>query len=475
MNNKLIKAIKSTAWQRQLDVIRDIMVEHSRRVAIFVPRRGAKTTAVVLLFIMCALAYKNIRLIFIGLTGETAENAFLPHALKAFAQAGLEEDIDYSYNLTERTFTFFSTNSTIHLKGFDMSYKEMDKILGGNAFGVAIDEAQSHTQDLEQAILKKIQPAVSDYIPVGGGFIILLGTAGDLKNFWYKMVTTPNHLGWSFHQWDAKENPFMAEAKEIEEQDFLAQYGPGYKEEDWYQQQYLNQWVFNSDSFCYHYDTTLNTVTELPIITSASWQHFCGMDLGFEDDNAWVIYAQNKYSPHLYIVETHRQNHMNVFQIMDMTLAFHKKYKLQSISVDTGGGGKTIAETMKLPKYLLPIEAAIKTGDKKSRIATMNGYLQTGRIKVLPNNQDLIDEWQTLKWDPKRVILGEWKEDERFKNHLGDAALYGFTKTYPYLSKEEPKPQFPHSDFFYKVQKQDRQRDHALRKTTNYHTLIKRG
>jgi hypothetical protein len=420
-NISLVRALKQQAanFPQQLQVIKD----KSKRIAIFVPRRGAKTSSVVLLYLMYALMYSNIRLVFIGLTGESAENAFLPHAEQFLAACHIYENQHYHYNRTERLFTFLATNSVISLKGFDMSYKEMDKILGGKCFSVAIDECQSHTQDLETAIKRKVGPALSDYLPIGGGSLFLLGTAGDYmgENFWYQVVVSPNHLGWSFHTWEGKDNPHMTLAKEMEDEDFLKMYGPEYKELDWYKQQYLNQWISSGKRMVYQYSTrnvlgSPECVTSLPPANyferAAGACYGLGMDWGFSPDPmAFIVVCYNtRYDNKMYIISEHKQNEMYPVDIYNYIKLLDGKYHFSFMVADAGAQAKAQVSDLNT-NYGLHIETADKAG-KLAHINTFNGDLRSGSILVSQDCKQLVNEWSNLIWDPISLNTRNTREEK---------------------------------------------------------------
>lgn len=475
-NVAIVRALKAQAqdFPQQLAVIKD----KSKRIALFVPRRGAKTSSVVLLYLMYALMYKNIRLVFIGLTGETAENAFLPHAESFMQAANLYENQHYTFNRTERLLTFTSTNSTISLKGYDTSYKEMDKILGGKCFSVAIDEMQSHTQDVEKAIQYKIGPAVSDYLPIGGGSIICLGTAGDYmgENFWYRMATDSNHLGWSFHTWDGKDNPHMLEAKELEDADFLSQYGESFTELDWYQQQYLNKWIttgkravyqFSDANFLGHPECRDKEGQLIP----RPPQHFfdrssgaiygLGMDWGFSPDPmAFIIVCYNlTYSNKLYVVYEHKQNEMYIPDIHQHIKMLDNRYHFQFMVADAGAQAKAQVSDLNV-NYGWNIETADKLG-KLAHINTLNGDLRAGNILIAPECPMLKNEMANLIWDPIKLNTQNKREEKAgIPNDLCDAFLYAHFYCRANWYKPKPiRPQLTMHEVNYELAKELIQRN----------------
>lgn len=449
MDRQTLLNIKAKAFDKQMSFIND----KSLRKVMFVPRRGAKTTAIAILFLLFAFIHKNIRLIFIGLTSENAENAFLPALLPILQEFGIIEGKDYKYNQQDHIFTFLQTNSTISLKGYDVSYKEMDKILGGKCFAVAIDECQSQTQDLEKAILYKIQPALSDYIPQGGGILILAGTAGDMtgSNFWYRICegyktekdadnnpATP-HLGWSFHTWEGQGNPHMKVAKILEDAEFEKRYGPKFRELDWYQQQYLNKWIVSESRHVYHFNNfnivgytptlpdgtpDLQKTTSIPPDFFKNAIYGLGMDWGYAPDPmAFVVGAYNFfYSNKMVVVKTFKKTEMLPHHINDKIDELDKIYHFQFMVADAGGQGKAHVANINIT-YHKHIMVADKFG-KAEHQEMLNSDLQMGFILIPPDCIELIDELQNLLLDPIKLNQGKRVEKSSQSNNLADALLY---------------------------------------------------
>jgi hypothetical protein len=451
MNRATLLKIKAKAFDKQLEFLTD----QSKRKVLFVPRRGAKTTAIAILFLLYAYMHDDIRLVFIGLTGENAENAFLPAILPILKEFDVREGIDYQYNLSERIFTFHQTNSTISLKGYDVSYKEMDKILGGKAFAVAIDECQSQTQDIEKAILFKIQPCVSDYLPMGGGIIILSGTAGDFtgSNFWYRICSEPNHLGWKMHTWEGKQNPYMLQAKKMEDQDFLERYGKNFEQLDWYRQQYNNEWITDGNRRVYHYGN-LNLLGHPDCQTLPPVELFLhdatyilGMDFGYyPDPMAFVIGCYNlRYSDKLFIIDCFQATEMLVGAVDRKIRELDRKYHFSVMVADAGAQAKAQVADLN-QTYGHAIIAADKMG-KYAHQNMINSDLLTGQIVIAPTCNQLIDELSNLIWDPAKLHHGIRKEKDSLPNNLADALLYlhHYSRHQWYKA---PKPKVAPADHF---------------------------
>lgn len=451
VDGKILIELRNQAFDKQLLVIAD----KSKRIALHVGRRAGKTSTIDILYLMYALRYMNIRLVFIGISGESAENAFLPHAERFLKHIGYAESIHYTYNRTERLFTFKETGSTISLKGWDVSYKEMAKILGGNCFSVAIDEMQNQTQDTEQAIKQYIGPAVSDYLPIGGGSIFTLGTSGDYmgENFWYQICSSSNHLGWSYHTWLDKENPHMLKAKLIEDEEFLKQYGPGFEDLDWYKQQYRNAWITTGIRRVYQVDernyTTKANIPAHFFDRGAGCIYGLGMDWGFSPDPmAFLVVCYNtRFSDKLYIIEEYKQTEMYISDINKKILELNDKYKFDFIVSDAGAQTKHMVADINKDygnKYGYCIIPADKAG-KQSHQNVLNSDFIAGRILIDKETcRQLINELENLVWDPIKLNTQNKREEKQgLANHLCDCALYAHFHSRHLWYSEPIKKQLP--------------------------------
>lgn len=440
------KAIFASAFDQQKKFIKD----KSRRKALFVPRRGAKTYAIAIYMVLACLSNESVKILYLGLTRDSAENAVWRDCLlKIFKEFDFVEGRDYEYNRSTKTIEFLETHSTIRITGADSSFKEPTKYLGGKYYMAVIDECQNYTNDLEEIILKVLGPAVSDYIPTGGGQIVLAGTAGPYmgKHYWFQ-INTDKSLGWNIHTWEGKDNPHMRLAKEIEEADFTKQYGPAYVETEWYRQQYLCQWITDTIARVYHYSSTNCKLIDQKLIDAIldghlpGWEYILGIDLGHNDAFAMCLLASHPTDPNLYVVKSEKFSQTNdLEQAGQMIVNYSKRYNVIYYPIDSAGSGKMIVEDWRR-RYALPFEYPKSKSDKHDFIRQMNSDFTCSKIKVIEElNKDLLEEWNTVLLDKHALDEGYRKEADKYHNDLCDAALYGFSQARHYWAKT-PKPKF---------------------------------
>lgn len=438
--------ILSACFDKQIDFIND----SARRKALFVARRSGKTWTVAVTLIKECLENPSTKCLYFGLTAESAWNTIYLHMIEVLCH---QFNIPVNTNMTQRTITF-DNKSYIKITGDDANDKQIDKALGGKYKIVCFDECQSINHDLEKWINEKLAPAMVDL----DGTIIMAGTAGDLmgERYWYKVTNTEGarEPGWKVYSWTPFDNPHMSDKvnkhlQELKSLDKNIEDTPGYK------QQWLCQWVVETESRIYKYTSTkdqqpwnsLDSNLMIHSLTTydSKWKYIFAMDFGFEDDTALVVGAFSKHDFNCYIVDSFKKPKMLTQEIAEQIIQWKDKYRPIFIVGDCQN--KTLIETLKI-QYRIPIVPAQKLG-KEAHIAAMNSDFITGKIKVIEaNNRALIEEWNELTWSETHRVLGIYKENQSKDNHLADAALYlhHFSKHYratpePVITEQEVRMQ----------------------------------
>lgn len=464
IRRKSIPKLLDVCFDKQVAFIKD----PSKRKALFVARRSGKSFTLAAYMILCALQNPRVKVLYIGLTKTSAENAMWTHTIEEICR---EFNIEHIYNRNTKTVSF-KNGSTIRLTGADASPAEMARLLGGKYFLVAVDECQSYSQDLRELINTNLGPAVADYATINnGGVICMAGTPGNKlgDHYWYQVTKEgEREPGWSVHHWDCLDNPHMKENILAQWEDFRVRHGDNYKDTTWFKQQWMCQWVIDDIAKVYKFteanlllesltpeqrrqnDLVLEARVKSDIATIQSlrdvdskWKYVLGVDLGWTDPNGFVVGAYSNNDRVFYIVESHKIQGITVDEIAGIVSSLHDKYKFRSMVVDTGGGGKLVAETMR-QRYQLPFKAADKAGEKAARIAAMNSDFVTKHIKIVPgSNEGLIKEWNELVVDHIKQQQGIFKEADKYHNHLADAALYCFNEARHFNAKEDEPTKEP--------------------------------
>jgi hypothetical protein len=367
---------------------------------LFCTRRAAKSYTLGLCAVTEALRFPNSNILLIGLTRASAKGIFWKDILKA---------INKKFNLRGR--------------------------LGRKYRWVGIDEGSLYTINLRHFIYDILKPAMADE----RGTIALAGTSSNFTQGLFFDITKGSEQGWSVHTWSAHDNPFIAKqwAEELEE---IRTLRPLYMETPQYRQWFLNEWVIELDKLVYKFSHDRNIFKELPYSESKGWTFNLGVDVGWEDDNAFVLSGYHVHDPALYVIRVFKKNHM-YFDHTDPTLSVRHKikefladprYPISQVIID--GANKQGVETMNT-RGDIPFYYADKQS-KVDHIEMCNGDLIQGKIKIHTSCTPLIDEMMALVWKTAgdKIILPK-KEHPSLPNHACDAFLYGWYNGWHFLSK----------------------------------------
>lgn len=410
-------SILDSCFEEQKKFIQD----PSKRKAALCSRRAAKSFSAAIMLMDACINNPNVANCYIGLTKETAKNVLLPHIKKLRSKFKIKCRIYKS-----PTSVVFDNGASILFFGIDDSESEREKLLG-QAFKVAvIDECASITIDLKATIQEYISPTLLDH----EGQLVLIGTPGNLRNYFCD-VTTGLVPGWSNHYWTADRNPYVAK-QYLEEIKELKEMYPNIEEDSGYQQHYLGKWTIDQEKKLYKY-TNHNLIQELP---PGNYNYILSLDLGWNDDNAFVIGAYKEYDNTLYIVHVHKQPKMIVDAINQKITELEKLYPFNRIVIDSANKQFVQELTYRTGRVFSP---AAKT-EKLNYIHLMNSDFVCNKIKIVePNCKKLIEEYNVL------TILDDTTSNYQVAignqmDHASDSALYCWRESYNYTNKpEEPK------------------------------------
>lgn len=394
----------------------------SRLKAALCTRRAGKSYGAGLYLVQESLAHPGCTCLFIGLTRESAKRIFVRNILQDIAK---KHGISGTWNGSDLSFTF-SNGSVVYLVGADASAEQREKLLGQKYRLVVIDECASFRQDLEDLVYATLLPAVAD----DDGSICLIGTPGNTKGFFFK-VTTGEKKGWSLHSWSWKDNPYTKD--QIERVVLtLTTNDPLIVETPRFRQSYNGEWTVDDSKLVYSYSEDRNRALSLPSLRPGDeWTYVLGIDLGWTAESAWVVVAYSRHDPVLYVVDTFKRQQLITDKIAQKTQEFLDFYQpMLAVVVDAGGLGRNIAEDMNA-RHSIAYEAAKKHG-KYERQQMLNSDLITGKIKLLPQCEDLAEEWAELVWDERELDKGKHVEHSSCPDHLSDAFLYAWGRARNY-------------------------------------------
>jgi hypothetical protein len=354
--------------------------------------------------------------VYISLTRDSAKRIMLKDVMKVINR---KYDIGAVFNHTELSITL-PNGSIIYLLGMDSDKREMDKVLGQKFKLAIIDEAGSFRQDLREIVYSKLKPACADL----RGQIYLIGTPQNFtKGLFYDVVWAQTELGWEVHKWSAFDNPYMVEVwqREIDE---MTAANPRVVETPWFKQNYLGQYVVDTEALCYRYRPDVNLVK-----ASSFGKHdnyVLGIDLGYEDATAFSLLGYNNDGGKLHVVHTSKEKHLTLTQVASRINWYQDRYAPYKMIIDNAA--KQAVEEIK-QRFSLPLQAADKAG-KADFIEIMNNDFVAGNILVSDACSDLTVEYENLIWDENST---KKQEHPNCDNHLADATLYAYRYCYQYI------------------------------------------
>lgn len=417
------------------------LVDPCYLVAYLCTRRAGKSFAIGLKLFMTALAFPGCSCLYLGLTKDSAIGIMNKDILEIInARFG----IGAKWIKSDRLWRL-PNGSLIYIRGADANAYEIAKVVGQKYRLAVLDEASKYRYNLHDMVYGSLLPAMGDDL----GTIIMSGTPSNVTTGLFYDVTCDapwghsQSKGWSIHRWRWQDNVHKRDNIQVLHDQHIAE-NPMRVRTPLYKQEWLGEWVIDLSALVYKYDENINTAARLPR-PSSEYSFILSLDLGFTDPTALLVQAYHPNDPELYLV--HASKHPNI--IIDTAAKLVK-----SLWRSPGRGltgpypfAKMIADAAALQsveemrqRHGLPLEAAQKTG-KRGVIEVFNSDLQTGRVKVLPEAMDIVDEWQSLIWDEKKLqaMPKRWEEDPRFDNHLADCGLYGWRAARNYDSQPEPK------------------------------------
>jgi phage terminase large subunit len=337
-------------------------------------------------------------------------------------------------NLTELRITL-SNGSDIVLAG--ANDEATAEVFRGQKFPlVVLDECASFRSHFKEMVEEVIEPALIDL----NGTLAMIGTPSAACRGLFFEATTQAESPYSLHRWTILDNPFIPHASE-----WLAE---RMKERGWtqdtpaYRREWLGEWVASTDSQVYAFSRDRNIASQIP----TKMNYILGIDLGYDDETAFVVVGYRADDSRLYVVETYAKSEMIITDIVRKVDELQSRYgSFVRIVADTGGLGKQIAAEIR-KRYGVPVFPAEKT-QKADFIQLLNDDLRLGKILVNPIEINFIEEITALQWDEEKE--GRFIEDPRFANHRCDAFLYAWRESCHYLQKTpDPKPEANSPEWF---------------------------
>jgi len=432
------RQIYSSLFEEQKDVAEC----EERKVAILTSRRAGKSWTICCIMVMQCLIFPNSRCLYLALTRENIKRI----AWEILQKLDKEYELNITFNKVSLT-AVFSNGSSIECGGAKGTQEEAERYLGAAFNIVAIDEAGSFSFPLLKYLIDSVLiPTLIDARPQGK--LYLTGTPRSVMKGIFYDATTKDIPGWSRFAWNTSRNPYTSR-QYLEEIQELKAINPHVEEDPWFKREYLGQWAVEETELVYRFNPNINVINELPKqISINNYAYIAGVDIGWNDDCAFVVGCYIKNDPNFYIIDCFKKPQMLPDAIASQLQHYTKEYgEYIYIVADTGGGGsKTITQELTY-RYNIQINAAEKTS-KADWIEIINSDFVSGKIKIIDKAcRPLITELFELTW--KEKPNGDREENPALANHLCDAMLYAYRQAYHYIqNKPKEKPEVGSKEYW---------------------------
>lgn len=397
-------------FPKQLAFIQDV----SKYKLALCSRRSGKSTAEGLEMLQTAISFPYCNQLYITTSRAHAKTIIWP----VLRQYNREFKLGGKLNESELSVTF-PNESKIYVSGAH-DRTEIEKFRGIMRLKKAfIDEMQSFPDYIAALINDVISPALLDL----DGSLVLTGTPGPIPAGFFYNACTDLKQDWSRHAWTYFDNEFIAKlsGKTHDQllQAELKKRGVGLDNPS-IRREYFGEWVLDSDSLVFHYNSIANGYLEVPKELN---NFVLGVDIGFRDADAIAVLGYATNSKQVYLVEEKITRKQDVSALAADIQMLRAKYNAFKIVMDAGALGKKIEEEFRR-RFNIPVEAADKTR-KAENIALLNDYLRTGQFKAKDNSMFAQDsskvEYDYDKSTPDKLVVSK-----RFHSDITDAVLYAF-------------------------------------------------
>lgn len=394
-------------------------------------RRSGKTVTECISFMEVGEEFPKSNMVFGALTLDSAADI----CWQEFKDLNKRGSYGCKFNETKKIM-FFPNGSKLRLFGLDTSPKQMRKVLGQKLRKFSLDEAGSMSQDMRKLCYQMVKPALADLRP--NSWMTLLGTCENIPNTFFEGVTEGGEtdLPWKVYKWTAHENPYMAKQWQ-EELDEMLENNPKVVNASWFKTHYMNQWCADDDLLI----IPIDKCEQVEFIDDGNYDFVLGVDVGYNDANAFSILACHKNKREVIIVKTFKEAELIFSEVAAIIKEIQRKYNIFKIVID-GANKQGLMEIRK--RFHIPMDIAEKTG-KATYLHLLRDDVICGHVLMDATNcGELYTEWSSLMWRD----LNKENEDDRCQNHLSDSTLYAWRYCYHYLWEAPPEKEDENSDSF---------------------------
>lgn len=443
-----IKLLEQHMFAQQLAVHRD----PSKRRAVLTTRRAGKTDCAAARRLICMAKHP----------GENSWSGYVT-LTKGQSRRNLEgplRTLIRQFNLPVRQAEYDGQITFTHANGHRLwvggvdDMRKAERWRGNKWWEFDIDEGGAWPDDvLSYMIDDIIDPGLSDT----NGTLTINGTPGVLaRGFFYEVTTPGNRLPdgrekrpqWSTHTWSVLDNPHhrFGQPGGLAELDAMREARGWSHDHPTWLREWRGMWASDPDLLIYRYDGKRNATYEMP---TGKLQFVLGVDVGHDDDTAFVLTVSRFGFPHVHVLRAWGANAMTQPQraqeVLRIQTALKRTHGSEAIVVvDTGGLGKALAYDL-TRTYGVACKPAEKR-DKAAAIRAVQGALESGWLLVspfAPNPDDpigmgasqLLAEWSVLPWNDDRT-----GHHDGYSDHCADALLYAYREHPSYERWDENQP-----------------------------------
>lgn len=460
-------------------VQRRLIEDTSKRKAARCPRRAGKTFAAASLALYTGESRPGARILIISLTlKSTKENYWNRSPGGVFAQ---NDRYDLGIKFNNSNFSWEHQNGSKGMLVGAETRADIERIRGSTAEAdlIILDECKSFPPAL---LTELIQDVVEPGLMTRGGTLMLIGTPGSIPKGPFYQYTEPSYRDpdfdvpkcklfdgkplklsqklYSLHYWTIEDNLACRNEADPEldqwQNALSIKANRGWSDDNpTWRREYLGEWVTDIDELVYAYSKCLpfGKVTWKPDHerfgptgldpAEGPWNLIMGLDFGYEDANAIVLFAYSETLKELRHVYNFKQSHMTIDDFGNEIRHTIEIFGQPNIIIGDKGslGGVLYVQELNSRFNLGIIEAEKR--EKADYQELLNSDFYAGRVKIILDSE-LDEELCALQWDLSKddkstlVRTGRLREDPSCSNHLCDAMLYSWRYCYHYWADAAP-------------------------------------
>lgn len=309
-------------------------------------------------------------------------------------------DLEVTRDNTKDRIIELSNGSTVRTG----SVNQVDSCVGRSYNLILFDEA-ALSSDGEAAFNISLRPTLD----LPNSKAIFISTPRGKKN-WFSRFYARGYSD-DFPEWcsitaDYLENSRMSEADVRE-----AKHSVSVAE---FEQEYLASFnTFEGQIFTV---TTENIVDELP---TGNYEYFAGMDPGYKDPTAMVVFAYNIETDVYYIVDEYQNSEKVTSQHAESIRELINKWSIDCVFIDPAAAQFAADLAYQYDIATIKAKKAVLEG-----IAYCQTIVQQDRLKILSHCTDTLDAMDQYQWDPNESLTKE-KPVHNEASHIADAIRYG--------------------------------------------------